>query len=116
MTGPVKIGNVLLNPRHHSFSSRLRQSTRSLWPILSLVVALTATSSCTSRVTEADLPVQLVNNLLFVPVRVGSSQVLSFILDDRDRRHVGTGDHVERSSARVEGAGQEVRLDAQTRR
>ena len=34
-----------------------------------------------SSVTQADLPVQLVNNLLFVSVRVGSSDALSFILD-----------------------------------
>jgi len=49
--------------------------------MLTLVVTLTAACSSTSPVTEADLPVQLVNNLLFVPVRVGSSEVLSFILD-----------------------------------
>jgi predicted aspartyl protease len=76
--------NMLFSPWHRSISSRLRQSTRSLWPILTLVVTLTPASSCTPRptsVTAADLPVQLVNNLLFVSVRVGSSEALSFILD-----------------------------------
>src|SRR5262245_61217510 len=69
---------------HGSFSSRLAQSTRSLLPILALVVALTGAASCTpspTPVTQSDLPVQLVNNLLFVSVRVGSSKALSFILD-----------------------------------
>ena len=74
---------MLFSPWHRPFSSRLRQSTRSVWPILALVVALTAASSCTpgpmSSVTQADLPVQLVNNLLFVSGRVGSSAPLSFI-------------------------------------
>jgi predicted aspartyl protease len=73
--------NMLWSPWHRSFSSPQRPSTRSLWPILTLVVTLAAACSSTSPVTEADLPVQLVNNLLFVPVRVGSSEVLSFILD-----------------------------------
>jgi hypothetical protein len=96
---PTEIEGVAeLGPRHPRQNSQhaveplapfllRRQSTRSLWPILTLVVAFTAASSCTlgptSSVTQVDLPVQLVNNLLFVSVRVGSSEALSFILEAR---------------------------------
>ena len=49
-----------------------------------LVVALSLASSCTPGPTSAPravLPVQLVNNLVFVAVRVGGSDPLSFVLD-----------------------------------
>lgn len=80
----------------------LRQSTRSLWPILTLVIALTAASSCTpgpTSVTQVDLPAQLVNNLLFVPVRVGSSEALSFILDTGGAVDISRA-HADRTVAR----------------
>jgi predicted aspartyl protease len=75
---------MLLNPGHRSFSKRLQQPMRSLCSILALVSALTAICSCTPvpmSATRTDLPLQLVNNLVFVSVRVGSSEPLSFILD-----------------------------------
>src|SRR5688572_6010505 len=64
---------------------RLRQSTCSLWPTLVLVTALAAGFSCmpskAPSLAQTDLTVQVVNNLLYVPVRVGGSEPLSFILD-----------------------------------
>jgi predicted aspartyl protease len=51
---------------------------------IALVIALASAANCVSTRTSSgstDLPVQLVNNLVFVPVRVGGSEPLSFILD-----------------------------------
>jgi hypothetical protein len=66
--------------------SDLRQNGQDapVMAVLTLLVALGAASSCTSdpaSTARADLPVQLVNNLVFVSGRVANSEPLSFILD-----------------------------------
>jgi Aspartyl protease/PDZ domain len=80
-----KMVKMPFSPWHASLSTRLRREpARRSWSTLAFVVALSVASSCTpdpTSATRADLPVQLVNNLVFVSVRVGSSEPLSFILD-----------------------------------
>jgi hypothetical protein len=74
-----------LRPSHSLLSSRPQcETTGRPWSTLALVVALSVAPSCTpdpTSATQADLPVQLVNNLVFVSARVGNSEPLSFILD-----------------------------------